>query len=36
VERHLDDVVTEPLRPYIEALAQVRAQDLEVEQRHVS
>jgi hypothetical protein len=30
VERHLDDVVTEPLRPYIEALAQVRAQDLEV------
>jgi len=30
VDRHLDDVVSEPLRPYIEALEQVRAQDLEV------
>ena len=30
VDRHLDDAVSEPLRPYIEALAQVRAQDLEV------
>ena len=30
VERHLDDVMTEPLGPYIEALGQVRAQDLEV------
>jgi Transposase DDE domain/Transposase domain (DUF772) len=30
VDRHLDDVVSEPLRPYIEALGQVRAQDLEV------
>ena len=29
VDRHLDDVVSEPLRPYIEALGQVRAQDLE-------
>jgi hypothetical protein len=30
VDRHLDDAVSEPLRPYIEALGQVRAQDLEV------
>src|SRR5271170_4264464 len=30
VDAHLDDVVSEPLRPYIEALTQVRAQDLEV------
>jgi hypothetical protein len=30
VDRHLDDVVSEPLRPYIEALGKVRAQDLEV------
>ena len=30
VDRHLDDVVSEPLRPYIEALGQVRAQDLEI------
>jgi hypothetical protein len=29
VDRHLDEVVSEPLRPYIEALGQVRAQDLE-------
>lgn len=29
VERHIDDVVHEPLQPYIEALAQVREQDLE-------
>jgi hypothetical protein len=29
VERHLDEVVSEPLAPYIEALAQVRSQDLE-------
>jgi hypothetical protein len=29
VERHLDEVVSEPLRPYIEALAQVQSQDLE-------
>lgn len=29
VERHLDDVVDEPLRPYIEALVQVKQQDLE-------
>jgi len=29
VERHLDEVIDEPLRPYIEAIAQVRAQDLE-------
>ena len=30
VERHLDDVVSEPLRPYIDAITQVRSQDLEV------
>jgi Transposase DDE domain len=30
VDRHLDDAVSEPLRPYIEALGQVRTQDLEV------
>jgi hypothetical protein len=29
VDRHVDDVVCEPLRPYIEAIVQVRAQDLE-------
>jgi hypothetical protein len=29
VERHLDDVVVRPLDPYIEAIHQVRAQDLE-------
>jgi hypothetical protein len=29
VERHLDEVVVEPLRPYIEAITQVRSQDLE-------
>lgn len=29
VDRHLDDVVHEPLRPYIDTLTQVRAQDLE-------
>ena len=32
VDAHLDDVVSEPLRPYIEALVQVRAQDLEPSQ----
>jgi hypothetical protein len=30
VDRHLDDVVSEPLRPFLEALGQVRTQDLEV------
>ena len=30
VERHLDDSVYQPLQPYIEALAQVKEQDLEV------
>jgi hypothetical protein len=29
VERHLDEVVSEPLRPYIDAITQVRDQDLE-------
>ena len=29
VERHLDDATSEPLRPYIEAITQVRDQDLE-------
>jgi Transposase DDE domain/Transposase domain (DUF772) len=29
VESHLDEAVTEPLRPYIEAIAVVREQDLE-------
>jgi hypothetical protein len=29
VDRHLDEVVVEPLRPYIEAITQVRNQDLE-------
>jgi hypothetical protein len=29
VDRHLDDVASEPLRPYIDAIVQVRAQDLE-------
>lgn len=29
VENHLDDAIATPLSPYIEALAQVRAQDLE-------
>jgi hypothetical protein len=29
VDRHLDGVVCEPLRPYIDAIVQVRAQDLE-------
>lgn len=29
VERHLDEVVSEPLRPYIDAITQVHAQDLE-------
>jgi hypothetical protein len=29
VDRHLDDAVSEPLRPYIEAITQVHAQDLE-------
>lgn len=29
VEAHIDDVVTAPLTPYIEAIAQVREQDLE-------
>ena len=30
VDRHLDESIFEPLRPYIEAITQVRAQDLEV------
>lgn len=29
VDAHLDEVVSEPLRPYIEAITQVREQDLE-------
>jgi Transposase DDE domain/Transposase domain (DUF772) len=29
VDRHLDDGASEPLRPYIDAIVQVRAQDLE-------
>jgi hypothetical protein len=29
VDQHLDDVIHEPLRPYIEAITAVRAQDLE-------
>jgi hypothetical protein len=29
VDRHLEDVVLEPLRPYIDAITQVRDQDLE-------
>lgn len=29
VDRHLDDYVSEPLRPYLEAITQVRDQDLE-------
>jgi hypothetical protein len=29
VERHLDKVISEPIRPYIEAITQVRSQDLE-------
>lgn len=29
VDRHLDDITSEPLRPYIEAATQVRDQDLE-------
>jgi hypothetical protein len=29
VDRHLDDFVSEPLRPYLEAITQVRDQDLE-------
>lgn len=29
VERHLDEVFSEPIRPYIAAIAQVRGQDLE-------
>ena len=29
VDRHLDEVVSEPLRPYIHAIIQVRNQDLE-------
>jgi hypothetical protein len=29
VDRHLDEAVSEPIRPYVEALAQVRSQDLE-------
>jgi hypothetical protein len=32
VDRHVDEVVCEPLRPYIDAIVQVRAQDLEVAQ----
>jgi hypothetical protein len=29
VERHLDEVISAPIRPYIEAIVQVRSQDLE-------
>ena len=29
IDRHLEEVINEPLRPYIEAIAQVRTQDLE-------
>jgi hypothetical protein len=29
VDRHLDEVVSEPLRPYLDAITQVRDQDLE-------
>ncbi|WP_437652586.1 hypothetical protein [Sorangium sp. So ce1182] len=29
VDRHLDDVVEQPLRPYLDAITQVRDQDLE-------
>jgi hypothetical protein len=29
VDLHLDDVISEPLRPYIDAITQVKAQDLE-------
>ena len=32
VDRHLDEVVSEPLRPYIDAITQVRDQDLETSQ----
>jgi hypothetical protein len=32
VERHLDDVTSEPLRPYLDAITQVRTQDLETTQ----
>jgi hypothetical protein len=32
VDRHLDEVVSEPLRPYIDAITQVREQDLEISQ----
>jgi hypothetical protein len=30
VEKHLDDVISRPLQPYIDAITQVRAQDVEV------
>jgi hypothetical protein len=30
VDRHLDDVVSEPLRPYLEAVTQIRDQNLDV------
>jgi hypothetical protein len=35
VERHLDDAVHEPLRPYIDTLVQVKEQDLEQTDRGV-
>lgn len=35
VERHLDDTVGEPLRPYVEALVQVKQQDLEESEQGV-
>ena len=35
VDRHLDEVVCEPLRPYIEAITQVRSQDLEMTEQGV-
>jgi hypothetical protein len=33
VDRHLDEVTSEPLRPYIDAIVQVRDQDLEVSKK---
>ncbi|AUX22088.1 uncharacterized protein SOCEGT47_025890 [Sorangium cellulosum] len=31
VDRHLDDVIEQPIRPYLDAVTQVRDQDLELE-----
>ena len=33
VDRHLDEATTEPLRPYIDAITQVKSQDLEPNER---